>query len=182
MQSAVARIELELGPGERILWAGQPKAGWRLASADFFLIPFSLVWLAFSVFWTVMALRITRGAGVPALDLLFPLFGVPFILVGLYLTVGRFWFDARRRSRTYYAITSHRVLALLPAKSGALRSLDLRNLDDFTVREGRDGIGTIAFSPSNIRTFEQIPNFREVESILRNAHAQRRKHSPGPAV
>ena len=174
MQSAVAKIELELAPGERILWAGQPKPGVRFTSADFFLIPFSIAWLGFSIFWMVMAIRIPDPVNAPALNVIFPLFGIPFILVGLYLTVGRFWFDARKRSRTYYSITNRRILALLPSRKSELRSLDLKNLDEFTVTEARDGSGMILFTPWNIRKFEQIPKVREVETILRNAHNQER--------
>jgi hypothetical protein len=174
VQSAVARIEQELAPGERVLWTGQPRQGVRFRAADIFLIPFSIAWLGFAIFWTTMATRITRPAGVPALNVIFPLFGIPFILMGIYLTVGRFWLDARRRARTFYAITTYRIFALNPSRNGGTRSLDLKHLDEFTVTENRDRSGRIVFTPSNIRSFDEVPNIREVEAILRNAHQLRR--------
>lgn len=120
-----------------------------------------------------VAFRIPRPVGDPALNVIFPLFGIPFVLVGLYLAVGRFWLDVRRRAATYYAITSKRILALVsPARH--VRSLELRHLDRFTVQEHRDGVGTIAFTPPDIGRLEQIANVRDVEAILFEAHKKER--------
>ena len=176
MPNAVARLELELAPGERILWAGQPIPGIRFNVADIFLIPFSLFWLGFAIFWTVMAARITDSSAPRAIQLIFPLFGVPFIVIGLYLTVGRFWQDARLRTRTYYGITSQRILFLHPTKG--VQSIDLKHLSDFTVTEGRNGEGTIWFNPQNIRQFDRIADVRHVETILRTAHDSHRAAVP----
>ena len=39
-------------PGERILWTGRPGQGLMLTRNDMFLIPLSLMWFGFTVFWT----------------------------------------------------------------------------------------------------------------------------------
>lgn len=79
-----ARSELRssLGAEERLLWAGRPRQGVILRASDAFQIPFSIFWLGFSIFWTVAVVG-SRGL------FLLP-FAVPFILIGLYLTFGRF--------------------------------------------------------------------------------------------
>src|SRR5580704_18792345 len=69
-------IEEQLGPQEQLLWAGRPPAGLLLRPAEAFLIPFSLLWCGFAIFWECAA--ITQIA-----DPLFVLFGIPFVLMGL---------------------------------------------------------------------------------------------------
>jgi hypothetical protein len=55
-------IEQELSSGERLIWSGQPRCGIRLRGADAFVIPFSILWCGFAIFWEVMALTIkTKG-------------------------------------------------------------------------------------------------------------------------
>src|ERR1700728_3149818 len=91
----VSSIERELGKGERLLWQGRPRAGIRLRGSDVFLIPFSLLWAGFIVFWETMALfKVPKNNPV---GWLFPLFGVPFVLAGFYIVFGRFLLDARSR-------------------------------------------------------------------------------------
>ena len=73
-----------LDGGERLLWLGQPRSGIRLRAQDAFLIPFSLLWGGFAIFWELMALTATSKAPGPV-AVVFPLFGLPFVFVGLYL-------------------------------------------------------------------------------------------------
>ena len=98
-----AALQRQLAAGEQILWQGKPRQGLMLRSADAYLVPFSLLWCGFVIFWEWNVIRL----GAP---LLFKLWGIPFVLVGLYLVAGRFFTDARRRAHTHYVLTTERLL------------------------------------------------------------------------
>ena len=127
--------------GERLLWTGRPKQGLMFQPADIFIVPFSFVWAsgASTIFWT----------GHSAQDVApfpFDLFGLFFVAIGLYFTVGRFLVDMAVRSRTIYAVTNRRVVALQNLAGTRLRTQDIRNLDGFELTERASGRGTIDFS------------------------------------
>ncbi|HXI21259.1 MAG TPA: PH domain-containing protein [Gemmatimonadales bacterium] len=173
----------DLESGERFLWTGQPEPGLRFQAADLFLVPFSLFWGGFAVFWEYSVIQ----ARAP---LVFRLFGVPFVLLGLYLVVGRFFTDARRRARTFYALTDRRVIIRRDGLGAELRSLPLRGMTEVTVRDGPDGSGTILLGPSNplygrlagagwpgvsrgwAPQLECIPEVKRVYAMLRDAQEE----------
>jgi hypothetical protein len=138
-------LAIRLLEDERILWSGRPAQGLRLTPADALLIPFSIVWCAFVTFWEAAVIAVNA-------PLLFKLWGVPFILVGLYLLAGRFCIDAWLRERTRYAVTNRRILITRSGRFAALVALDRDKLPVIEVQERRDGHGTITFgqAPSQL--------------------------------
>jgi hypothetical protein len=123
---------------EEILWSGRPATGLRLTGQDVFLIPFSLLWGGFAVFWEAAVLF----AGGPTL---FALWGIPFVLIGLYLIAGRFVVDAWVRSGTRYALTNKRILILRAAPFGKFTALNLDRVPEMNLSESANGRGTIRF-------------------------------------
>ena len=140
--SPASEIARELSSGERLLWSGQPRQGIRLRTSDTFLIPFSLLWCGFAIFWEASV--ITKGA-----PFFFMLWGIPFVLVGLYIVGGRFFVDARTRQRTFYGVTSERVIITSGLFSRQTKSLPLRALSDISLTGHADGNGTITFGPQH---------------------------------
>jgi hypothetical protein len=134
------RLRPFVGPNERLMWAGRPQQGIVLQSSDLLQIPFGLFFLAFALFWEYSVLSIPGGAPTIA-----ALWGLPFVAAGLYLAVGRFFYDALLRSRTSYGLTNHRVLILTALGPARLVSRDLENLGPVTVVERPDRRGTITF-------------------------------------
>ena len=127
--------------GERVVWEGQPAGGFLLTSRDAFLIPFSLFWCGFAVFWEWTAMHASRAA--PE----FPLFGIPFILIGFYFVIGRFFVDAWARANTVYAVTSQRILILRNGPFSRFTALAINRLPELSLDERADGRGTIRFQP-----------------------------------
>jgi len=164
----------ELGRGEKLLWSGRPRQGLMLRPSDALFIPFSLMWGGFALFWETSVIR--EGASV-----FFMIWGVPFVAVGLYITVGRFFVDARIRERTAYGVTNERVVIVSGLFKPAVKSLSLRTLSDISLTERGDGSGTISFGPSGNGSplmtrrgqpspaFEGIANARFVHQTIRDA-------------
>ena len=168
----------ELDPLERLLWACRPTRGIIFRRADSLMIPFSLMWAGFVVFWEIAAYRESGPS-------FFSLWGVPFVLVGAYLVVGRFLWDAWRRAHTFYAVTDRRVLIVTRGVSQNVTTLAIRNLPAITLAERRDGIGDIVLGAGDAGyvaagglvargavvppILESVPDARQVYNVIRQA-------------
>jgi hypothetical protein len=134
-----AQMEVQpfLSGGESLLWSGRPRTGVRLQAADLFMIPFSLMWGGFAIFWEMMVIRM-HGSW------FMKLWGVPFVAIGLFMIFGRFFVDAARRAGTYYAVTSNRVM-IITQRGKTVASFPLEQIPGLTTTEGRDGFGNVVF-------------------------------------
>ena len=65
---------------EKILWSGQPDTSVHFTRADIFLVPFSLLWGGFAIFWELGALGIffSKSDSSDGMAIIFPIFGIPF--------------------------------------------------------------------------------------------------------
>lgn len=174
-----SRVGKEIGAGERLLWTGRPRQGIILRPADALFVPFSLMWGGFAMFWEAMVFR----TGAP---FFFTLWGIPFVLVGLYMIVGRFFTEAQQRARTIYAVTNERVIIISGLLKETVRSHSLTSLSDISLSEKSDGSGTISLGPNSpyaqfatagwpgarqygLPALDGIPNARAVYETIRQA-------------
>ncbi len=163
-------LEKYLLPEEKLIWTGKPMTGIKFRSSDAFLIPFSFLWGGFSVFWesTVLA----SEAPFP-----FALFGLPFLLIALYITVLRFFVDAKKRANTRYGITTDRVIIKTGVFSSEVISLYIRSIPEITYSEKSDNSGTISLGPTDYRYalmqgmewpgMKQTPRFEFITEVKR---------------
>ena len=134
-------IQQELERGERVLWSGMPRQGICFRSSDLFLVPFSLLWGGFAFFWFYMAAFGSKASTFATL------WGIPFVLLGIYLIVGRFFLDSYLRSRTFYGVTNRRMLIVSGIWTRETKSIDLQRLSEVSLTERPDGSGNLYFGP-----------------------------------
>ncbi|MHA7278241.1 hypothetical protein ACX80H_00620 [Arthrobacter sp. MDT2-2] len=129
MNDEWSRLQPALRPGEQLRWAGRPDPKVRFTPADAYLVPFSLMWGGFAIFWEVQVLTSDQPA-------FFALWGVPFVLFGLYFIFGRFIYKARQKSRTVYGLTDTQAIV-----STSERSFSDTRVQDAAVRTDRSRDG-----------------------------------------
>jgi hypothetical protein len=177
---------VDLLPAERILWQGHSLQHRLLRRADAVLVPFSILWCGFAVFWEVSVLR---HAAAPVL---LQLFGIPFVLVGLYVVFGRFVVRAIITRRTRYVLTDRRVVVVGGLSGARTTSAYLNSLPPPVCTEGADGSGSLAFGefpgigeifnsrngwrawasePSATPVLRDIPEVRRVRDLVANSQA-----------
>ena len=96
-QEAAALVTAELRGGERTVWIGQPLVG-RFARRGILVSLFAIPFTAFAVFWIAGAAAGTAHLpthgnhnGFLQLFRFFPLFGSPFLLVGIGMLSAPYW-------------------------------------------------------------------------------------------
>jgi len=124
------------------LWAGRPRGGIKFTGTDAYRVPIGFLFTGFSIFFEIIA--ISMGGGLAS-----AVWGIPFILFGLYMNFGRFPLDARRLNKTYYALTDRRIIIFSGLVSREVESISLRNLPNLVLDAKPDGSGTITFGDKN---------------------------------
>ncbi|MGD1278779.1 MAG: hypothetical protein ABR964_16320 [Tepidisphaeraceae bacterium] len=142
------QIDSELEEGEKLIWAAQPLPRVyrrRAIGAVLFGIP----WTAFAVFWMVGAsgawnTHPHRPSTAPFA--LFPLFGVPFVLIGLGMLTSPFWMGRKAR-RVLYALTNRRAIIFEGRIFGGINVQTFMpdRLTSMTRNERADGTGDLIF-------------------------------------
>jgi hypothetical protein len=174
-------IQRELASDERLLWSGCPQKGILFRWYDILLIPFSLLWGGFAIFWEVKVIQ-TGG------PFFLILWGIPFVLIGLQITIGRFIVDAKIRASTYYGVTNRSVIIISGLVKRKILSCDLKSLRELSFSEIMNRKGSISFGAENPHSswlqnmpfgqtdapqFEMVENARDIFEIIRHAKEMR---------
>lgn len=124
--------------GESILWVGGPEVRPYALRGAWYLMPFSLLWGGFAIFWEVGVI----SSGAP---FLFSIWGIPFVLIGLYMIFGRIFVARREAQRTMYGVTNQRILLMTGAFRPTFTEIALTDLPVIQLEEQGSGLGTITF-------------------------------------
>ncbi|MGP1355962.1 hypothetical protein [Roseicyclus sp.] len=163
-----------LAPGEEILWQGRPDSAvvWSDALTDMllggaFFTLFACAWIGFAV--TIMVAGDFR---LPFM--LFPLAGLPFLGVGLYMLGGHVVYDAYLRSVTWYTLTDRTAyVATAPFGWRRLHRHAIRDMAFLELEEGAPG--RVLFAKRSARGrkirrrgFRRIADARHVYGRMRD--------------
>lgn len=174
------RVERELEPHETIQWAHMPiPKFFTISSTSAFL--FSIPWTAFAIFWICGA----AGFKIPDFsspECIFPLFGLPFVLIGLGLMSTPYW-TYRKARMSIYIITNTRAITFEGGRTTTIRSYLPKDLQYIYRQEKDNGVGDVIISHRTWRDsdgdkrtedlgFMNIPDTKEVERLLKKLAAQ----------
>jgi len=153
-------FQSELLKDEKIHWTGQPDSSSIFSPADWFMVPFSLMWGGFAIFWesTVLGLNPFLDTSKHRPPVFFALWGVPFVCIGLYMIFGRFFYKAWKRKRTYYAVTNQRVLQVAVTGRVQIQALFLNQTAAINKYVRSDGSGTLTFGNTGYYPFSYYAN------------------------
>lgn len=139
-------LERELHTDEIVAWHG-----WQLGRLDprtFLIYIFAVPWTAFSVAWTVLAAIAVRSAPEQDASLIgwiFPLFGTPFVAIGVVMLAAPFW-PAIQKGRVLYVVTDKRVLKLSLGLELTVTTVPADRIGKAERREQRDGTGALTLA------------------------------------
>ena len=152
-----SELKPELEPHERVLWINRPKQGLIFRVSDIVLIPFSIFWFGFACFWEFLAI-IGEGTW------FFILFGIPFVLVGFQICIGRFYSDIKKRKQTIYAVTDQRILIFMSYPKKKLRFLYFKDITEMQIKKAKGDYMNLLFGtkyyPLNFATNINWPGGR----------------------
>jgi hypothetical protein len=133
------RLRPQLRPGEELLWAGRPARGLKFYWVDVFLLPAFTFgsWIGFSNAWeTFNDARQTPWTHLVTSTL--------FVITGA-AGWGLWPLDAMNRAKTYYGITTERVVIVNEFIRRRVVSLSLKGAQWPRLLKHRDGTGTVTF-------------------------------------
>lgn len=154
--------DFHIGAGDTILWKGRPERGITFRPNNIAMIPFGIFFAAFAVFWMSMA-----ASAFPP----FAIFGLPFVLIGLYLAGGKLIVDECMKGRTAYVITNKAIIRKRGNRVDVWRGSDL---SDMQVCTHRNGTASFLFRNSVInrgryyrvsQEYYGIENVRDVKGV-----------------
>jgi hypothetical protein len=136
-------LEHELRADETVQWHG-----WQLGRVElrsFGIYVFAIPWTAFALMWTALAggaVFQMEDSGAGWLGWAFPLFGLPFIVVGLGMLAMPFA-PVLQRGRVLFVVTGQRVLKLALGRELVVTTVPADRIGLIERREQSDGTGSL---------------------------------------
>ena len=136
-------LERELQGDEAVVWHGWKLARLELRSFGIYL--FAIPWTAFSLLWTTVATIGTASLGDDGpgwIGWAFPLFGVPFVVIGLGMLAAPFM-PLIQKGRVLFVVTDRRLLKLSMGSELQVKTVPANRIGLVIRNEKRDGTGRL---------------------------------------
>lgn len=185
---AQLRAQSELQSGESLVWAGTAdpsRAFITSLPAMIFGIPFA----GFALFWMSQAYHATNAMSRTSNNAfakgfsVFPVFGIPFLLIGAFVILTPLW-NYLKAGSTVYAVTNQRIMVITGGNSRSVKSYTPADIASVEHRERPDGSGDIVIQTNSLirnnNTVSQfkvallgVPNVKQVAQQVLALHSQR---------
>ncbi len=139
---------------ETLIWNGDPQQGFIFRRSEILFTPLAILLFVLAAAWEFYAVSTLATAlqfndlplWIPVVLIFMTCTAFPFVLLGLFLLVGRFFYDRQRRMRTHYALTNRRVIILSGLfKKQRACSVELQNIEKLSLHVHRNHTGSIRF-------------------------------------
>ncbi len=176
----------ELQGGESLLWSGPANPGRSAMSA----LPAALFGIPFAGFAFVSmsnAYRNTHNLAnhhntLPGGFGAFPLFALPFLLIGVAVFLMPLWVYLKGRSGVY-AVTNRRVMLISGTSTRSVKSIIPTDIAEVDHRERPDGTGDVLIRTNSVMRTNNgttqitvglfgVPNVKEVAGLVMKLRAQ----------
>ena len=170
------KVDRELDSGEHVTWLQMPVPRYFTPGSTAACL-FGIPWTGFAIFWTTGAAWGSSKVENAGFFRAFPLFGVPFILIGFGMLLSPVW-AYRKALRTVYVVTNRRAITFDGLRTTTVRSYPPERLKDVYRKERKDGTGDVIIarrawrdsegtSQSEELGFLRIRDPKTVEAMLR---------------
>ncbi len=149
----------------RYEWSGWPKQGILFDKSDVYRIPFSIVFLSGVSYVAYQFFSASTVLGIV---------GIPFILFGLFIAIGRFIVDANNRNNLEYFIDESGIHIIRNDPQTNVMVTEIVAYDQWTFTEVikySDGTGTVKFvsitSPYEMPIISLVPTWSKIPQLFR---------------
>jgi hypothetical protein len=172
------RRQLALAIGEEIRWEGRPAPRcytfrhWRHSL-------FGLIFLSICSYWQILGLEFSKEYEIVWLAWL-PL---PFLLMGLYLTVGHLFQARLEWNHVYYALTDRRLLTQRGLMTRRVEFLELHEITYFSLHFQGEQLGTLQVYKGQKKrlTLHCVEHPRQLTALLEEAMGDKASSVPPKA-
>jgi hypothetical protein len=171
--------------GLKVHWVGRPDAALAFRWATLIWL-FGVPWTVFAVGWELMACAVLFSSAsdrMPTLmrtgfQIVFPLWGLPFIAIGLAMLAAPFWIAQTTRNQAH-VVTDHKLYTIVAQRSGDLKVTWalISTIQRMERTEKPDGSGSLKIVTGRARDSDGdmvettqdwigIPDVRQVETVI----------------